>query len=57
MPGVERFSISELVAEATEIAAAGVGAVLLFGIPSTKDEVRLAAPTTTRASCRWRCGR
>jgi porphobilinogen synthase len=38
MPGVERFSISELVAEATEIAAAGVGTVLLFGIPSTKDE-------------------
>ena len=38
MPGVERFSISELVAEATEIAALGVGAVLLFGIPSGKDE-------------------
>jgi porphobilinogen synthase len=38
MPGVERFSISELVAEATELATAGVGAVLLFGIPSQKDE-------------------
>jgi porphobilinogen synthase len=38
MPGVERFSISELVAECTEIAAAGAGAVLLFGIPSAKDE-------------------
>jgi porphobilinogen synthase len=38
MPGIERFSISELVAEATELAAAGVGAVLLFGIPSQKDE-------------------
>jgi porphobilinogen synthase len=38
MPGIERFSISELVAEATEVAALGVGAVLLFGIPSTKDE-------------------
>jgi len=38
MPGVERFSISELVAEATEIATAGIGAVLLFGIPSSKDE-------------------
>jgi porphobilinogen synthase len=38
MPGVERFSISELVAECTEIAAAAVGAVLLFGIPSAKDE-------------------
>jgi porphobilinogen synthase len=39
MPGIERFSISELVAEATEIQAAGVGAVALFGIPAEKDEV------------------
>jgi porphobilinogen synthase len=38
MPGIERFSISELVAEATEIASLGVGALLLFGIPSAKDE-------------------
>jgi porphobilinogen synthase len=38
MPGIERFSISELVAEATEIAAAGVGAILLFGVPAEKDE-------------------
>src|SRR6478609_9048130 len=38
MPGVERFSISELVAEATEIANLGLGAILLFGIPSAKDE-------------------
>jgi porphobilinogen synthase len=38
MPGIERFSITELVAEATEIATAGVGTVLLFGIPAAKDE-------------------
>ncbi len=38
MPGIERFSISELVAEATEIAAAGVGTLLLFGVPADKDE-------------------
>jgi porphobilinogen synthase len=38
MPGVERLSITELVAEATEIQAAGVGAVILFGIPSEKDD-------------------
>src|SRR5215211_7166159 len=38
MPGVERLSISEVVAEATELQAAGVGAVILFGIPSEKDE-------------------
>ena len=39
MPGVERFSISELVGEATEVLSAGIGAVLLFGIPAAKDEV------------------
>jgi porphobilinogen synthase len=38
MPGIERFSISELVAEATELATLGVGGLLLFGIPSAKDE-------------------
>jgi len=38
MPGIERFSISELVAEATELATAGIGAILLFGVPSAKDE-------------------
>jgi porphobilinogen synthase len=39
MPGIERFSISNLVEEAGEIAAAGIGALLLFGIPAAKDEV------------------
>ena len=43
MPGIERFSISDLVEEAGEIAAAGVGAVLLFGIPAAKDEVGTGA--------------
>ncbi len=38
MPGIERFSISGLVEEAGEVAGAGVGAVLLFGIPAAKDE-------------------
>jgi porphobilinogen synthase len=38
MPGIERLSISEAVAETTELAAAGVRAVILFGIPATKDE-------------------
>jgi len=38
MPGVERFSISELVAEATELQTVGVGSVVLFGIPAAKDE-------------------
>jgi porphobilinogen synthase len=39
MPGVERFSISNLVEEAGEIAAAGIGAVMVFGVPAAKDEV------------------
>ncbi len=39
MPGIERLSISETVAEVTEIAAAGVRAVMLFGLPSSKDEI------------------
>jgi porphobilinogen synthase len=38
MPGIDRFSINEVVAEATEIQAAGVGGVILFGIPAEKDE-------------------
>src|SRR5689334_4516700 len=38
MPGIERFSISHLVEEAGEVAEAGIGAVMLFGIPAVKDE-------------------
>jgi porphobilinogen synthase len=39
MPGIERLSISEAVVEAAAVQAAGVGAVILFGIPADKDEV------------------
>ncbi|HMI80551.1 MAG TPA: porphobilinogen synthase, partial [Solirubrobacterales bacterium] len=39
MPGISRLSISNLVEEAGELAAAGVGALMLFGVPSVKDEV------------------
>jgi porphobilinogen synthase len=39
MPGISRYSITNLVEEAGEIAAAGIGAIILFGIPSAKDEV------------------
>ena len=38
MPGVGRLSISAAVEEAGEIAALGIAAVLLFGIPDHKDE-------------------
>ncbi|CAN5186296.1 porphobilinogen synthase [soil metagenome] len=39
MPGINRLSINELVDEAGDLHAAGVPGVLLFGIPSSKDEV------------------
>ncbi len=38
MPGVDRLSIRHAVAEAAEAAELGIPAVLLFGIPATKDE-------------------
>ncbi len=38
MPGVQRLSISALVTEGEEVFAAGIRAVLLFGIPAAKDE-------------------
>jgi porphobilinogen synthase len=38
MPGVDRLSIDAAVQEAGEIAALGIPAVLLFGIPADKDE-------------------
>ena len=38
MPGIERFSINELVAEASELQSVGVEAVILFGVPAAKDE-------------------
>ncbi len=39
MPGVFNFSIDELVKECKEVAALGIPAVILFGIPEHKDEV------------------
>ncbi len=38
MPGVERLSLSALVAEARDAAALGIPAVMLFGLPAEKDE-------------------
>jgi porphobilinogen synthase len=38
MPGVDRLSISAAVEEAGEVAALGIPAILLFGIPDHKDE-------------------
>src|SRR6201992_3704288 len=38
MPGVERYSISNLVEHAGEVQASGIGTMILFGIPADKDE-------------------
>src|ERR1700750_1948197 len=49
MPGVFNLSIDEAVKEVEACAALGIGGLLLFGIPDTKDEQgsgAYAAPTT-----------
>jgi len=38
MPGVFNLSIDEAVREAEEVAALGIGGLLLFGLPDAKDE-------------------
>jgi porphobilinogen synthase len=43
MPGVERLTISHLEAEAREVVALGIPAVLLFGIPADKDDAASGA--------------
>jgi len=37
MPGIDQISVDGLAGEARELASLGIKAVLLFGIPSTKD--------------------
>ena len=39
MPGVFQLSVDEIVAEAVEVHSLGIPAVILFGIPSSKDAV------------------
>ncbi len=43
MPGVCNLSVDEAVCEAQEVKAAGVPAVILFGLPETKDEIATGA--------------
>src|SRR5580693_3773335 len=38
MPGVFNLSVDEAVREAEEAASLGIGGLLLFGLPETKDE-------------------
>ncbi|MEI6252611.1 MAG: porphobilinogen synthase [Mycobacteriaceae bacterium] len=39
MPGVFQHSVDSAVRAAAEAASAGVGGIMMFGIPSTKDEI------------------
>lgn len=39
MPGVERLSLAQAIAEAHEAAELGLAAVMLFGVPAAKDEL------------------
>jgi porphobilinogen synthase len=43
MPGNFQLSIDELVKECAEVRALGIGGVILFGIPETKDEIASGA--------------
>ena len=43
MPGNYQVSIDELVKECTEVQALGIGGVILFGLPETKDEMASGA--------------
>jgi len=43
MPGVYRYTVDSIKREAQEIAANGIGAVLLFGVPDKKDKLGSAA--------------
>jgi porphobilinogen synthase len=43
MPGVFNFSVDEVLKEAREAAALGIGGLLLFGLPEEKDEIGTGA--------------
>ncbi len=43
MPGNYQMSIDELVKECLEVQALGIGGVILFGLPETKDEMATGA--------------
>src|ERR1700733_7879561 len=43
MPGNYQLSIDELVKECTEVQALGIGGVILFGLPETKDDIASGA--------------
>jgi porphobilinogen synthase len=52
MPGVYQLSVDKIVEEAKEVHDLGIPAIILFGIPDTKDDRRDRALGTTAASCK-----
>ena len=56
MPGVYQLSTDEAVREAEAARADGVPGVILFGLPSGKDEIGSLA-ADPEAPCRRRCVR
>ena len=55
MPGVFQLSVDEAVREAAAASADGVRAVILFGIPASKDETGSAAADPTAPVDKDRC--
>ena len=43
LPGMSRYTVDELLREVEELVRAGIQSILLFGIPSDKDEVATGA--------------
>src|SRR4029077_20383810 len=43
MPGQAQLSVDRLVRECESVHALGIGGVMLFGIPTTKDEIASGA--------------
>jgi len=52
MPGVMRFSIDQLDREIETVVSVGLRSVLLFGVPSTKSAIPLAAAANDGIVCR-----
>ena len=52
MPGVSQLPVSAAAAEAREAASLGLGGVLLFGLPRTKDADRHERLRSRWARCR-----
>ena len=50
MPGVVQHTLDSLVAEARRCVEAGLGGIMVFGVPTDEGRPRVRAPTTPAAS-------